>query len=90
MNETEITIENILVVVVDGLHHFVAAPEGASEPDHRGFALITVEGYLKVEIEGPCADPPSVHGTEHLHLADRIEAKPHFPMSPSNTMQQEA
>src|SRR5713101_6815154 len=76
MNETEITIENILVIVVDGLHHFVAAPKGASEPDHRGFALITVEGCLKVEIESPCPDPPPVNWAEHLHLANRIEAEP--------------
>ena len=38
--------------------------------------MITVEGCLKVEIERPCADPAPVHGAEHLHLADRIEAEP--------------
>ena len=71
----EITIEDIFVVVVDRLHHLVAAPEGASEAGDRRFALITIQCGLKVKVKRPRTEPAPVHWAEHLYLANRIEAE---------------
>ena len=46
-------LEDIFVVVVDGLHHLVATPERASEADHRRRALIAVECRLKINVKCP-------------------------------------
>src|SRR3984957_7124914 len=73
--EAEIAVEDLFVVVVDRLHHLIAAPERASEAGDHRFALITIQSGLKVEIERPRTDAASVHGAEHLYLADGIESE---------------
>jgi hypothetical protein len=48
LNEPDVAIEDILVIVVNCLHDFVANPEGPSEPHDGGLVLITVESCMKV------------------------------------------
>ena len=75
LNKPNIAIEDVLVVVVGGLHHLVAHPVGPTESGDCRLAFIAVESGLQFLIEPPCTQAAPVHWAEHLHLTHRVQAE---------------
>ena len=70
----DVTVVDLLIVVVLDLHHLVARREGPAEPLDHAFAS-RVQGSLEFDIEGPRAHPAAVHRTQDLDVANRIETE---------------
>src|SRR5262249_35827370 len=56
-------------------HHLVAAGKGPAEPLDLAIAG-RIERCLQLDVQRPRAYPTPVHRTQHLDVADRIEAEP--------------
>ena len=70
----DVTVVDILLVVIDRLEDFIARGIGPTKSGNlwRG---IRIQGLLEHSVEGPCAQTPSVHWGEHLYIANGMEPK---------------
>ena len=73
VNNADIAVENLLVIVVLDLHHFIAGTEcisAATKFCRLFFMRIAdrrIHGILKKLIQIHCADSPALHGRENLN-----------------------
>src|SRR5262249_16073268 len=61
--------------VIDRLEYFIPRRIRPAKPGHLGRG-IRIEGLLQHCIERACSKTTTVHWREHLHIANRMEAKP--------------
>src|SRR5205823_10558919 len=71
-HRAEIAVVNLLVVVILDLHDLVARTEGPAEPLDADLAG-RVQRVLQLDIERAGAETATVHRTEHLDVAYRVE-----------------
>ena len=75
-DEADIAVENVLIVIVLDLHHLVAQAEDLPVKRLLGFHRAGgIEGRLQLLIQGVHSGRAAVHGRQHLHLAERVEAE---------------
>src|SRR5439155_16245147 len=76
-NGSDVSVENLLVVVVFRLDDLVGYLESPPEPLHRWLTgLGWVEGLLQSCVQFAHAERSPVHRAKNLHVADRVETKP--------------
>ena len=73
-HDAEIAVVDVLVVVVLDLHDLVAGTEGPAEALDADVAG-RVQRLLQLDVERARAEAAAVHRTQHLDVADRIEAE---------------
>ena len=71
VDDTDVSVEHVLVVVVAGLHHAVAdAPDAASNFDAL---LAGVQEVLQISVQFVNAERAFAHGREQLHFGLRVD-----------------
>src|SRR5271167_4610810 len=77
LNNSDVPVEDLLVVVVLGLDDLVAYLESPSEPLHRGLIRSgRVQDLLQSCVQLAHAERSPVHWAKNLNVADRVETKP--------------
>ena len=71
---TDVAVVDFLVVVILDLHDLVAGRKGPAETLDLAFAG-GVQRRLQFDVERTRADAAAVHRTEHLDVADRVQAE---------------
>src|SRR4029453_6668449 len=69
-----VAVVDLLVVVIFVLHTLVAERKSPAKALHLTLSR-GVQGGLKLNVQRTGADAAAVHRTEHLNVADGIEAK---------------
>ena len=72
-DDPEITVVDVLFIVVLDLHDFVANAIGRAEAFDAELTR-AIERLLQIDVEGPSAEATAVHRAQHLDVTDRIEA----------------
>ena len=76
MDEANVSIVDILVIVILGLHHFIAQAKKCPKQAPLGLVICRrVEFLLQAVIQSNHAGRPAINGRHNLDIMDGIEAK---------------